>query len=196
MCAFYLYSLDYNARTKIFEILKFDSFGCCRRTVTRFFVALARCSLPIFFFFSVCVYILLRSFSYVRFYIGVSVFVHIPFVDYRLASRYSYSNIFFIAFFVIRSLVVCVFFPSSYSLLIQCERCVWESDNTHTLVLPIQISFERYSKLNVFNDDACSSVGLLIQIQSIVIRKFSRLPCGSWKFKCSLNKFWMQFKYK
>lgn len=54
MCAFYLYSLDYNARTKIFEILKFDSFGCCRRTVTRFFVALALCR---FFSSSLCVFI-------------------------------------------------------------------------------------------------------------------------------------------
>lgn len=45
-----------------------------------------------------------------------------------------------------------------------------------------------YFKLNAIDTKTVSSVRLLIQIQSTVIRKFSRLPCGT-SFKCSLNNF-------
>lgn len=75
------------------------------------------------------------------------------------------------------------------------ERCTYTS--AHTSFCLFRFFFRVCaSKLNAIDTETVSSVRLLVQIQSSVIRKFSCLPCGTQKsndndtsFECSLNNF-------
>lgn len=102
----------------------------------------------------------------------VLVFVHIPFVDYRLSSNTEH-----ILYRLFRRWCCCCFF---FFRLFVCFFLIfvewvqeWAAKHTHT-----ETSFA-YSdfftrELNAIDDFSVSSVRTLLQIQSTVIRKFSR----------------------